>query len=213
MGYRSRERVALILAHQEADRVPCAGIPLDGVPFRQWCEELGLSEDERQCFTEGDFKYLTFDLTAEGDLFAPYLPDLPGAADLTPFGVGHLPLKSVDGYVAGTKLYHPLASVNTVRELELFPFPDVTAERAHSHLEDRVQAAKEDEFTVIGQMSQTILETAYSMRGPHRQPAHVPRVDQALPRPGCGSSARSEPRDSRAIPQRRCAHRFAAGSD
>jgi len=187
MGYRSRERVALILAHQEADRVPCAGIPLDGVPFRQWCEELGLSEDERQCFTEGDFKYLTFDLTAEGDLFAPYLPDLPGAADLTPFGVGHLPLKSVDGYVAGTKLYHPLASVNTVRELELFPFPDVTAERAHSHLEDRVQAAKEDEFTVIGQMSQTILETAYSMRGMdrlfldfHDRPDYVRALFEAL---------------------------------
>ena len=197
MGYRSRERVALILAQQEADRVPCAGVPLAGVPLRRWCQELGLSKDEEQCFTEGDFKYLTFDLAAERSWFAPYLPDLPEAADVTPFGVGHLPLKSVDGYVAGTKLYHPLANVNTVRELELFPFPDVTAERAHAHLEDSIQAAKEDDFTVIGQMSQTVLETAYSMRGIDRlfldlyeRPAYVRALFEALTERRCFQARR-----------------------
>jgi len=134
MAYRSRERVARILSHQEADRVPFAGVRLGGLPLRQWFDELGFGEDERQCFTEGDFKYLTFDLPAERSRFASYLPDMPEAARVTPFGVGELPLKSADGYVAGKKLYYPLAGVNTVEELERFPFPDVAAAECHAHL-------------------------------------------------------------------------------
>jgi len=197
MAYRSRERVARILAHQEADRVPFDAIAFGGVPLRQWCDEFGFGEDERQCFSEGDFRYLTFDLEAERSRFAPYLPGLPEAANVTPFGVGELPLKSADGYAAGDKLYHPLANVNTVQELEEFPFPDVTAERAHGHLESAVEAAKADGFTVLGQMSQTVLETAYSMRGIDRlfldlyeRPGYVRALFEALTERRCFQARR-----------------------
>ncbi len=197
MAYRSRERVARVLSHQEADRVPFAGVRLGGLPLRQWFDELGFGKDERQCFTEGDFKYLTFDLPAERSRFAPYLPDMPEAARVTPFGVGELPLKSADGYVAGKKLYYPLAGVNTVEELERFPFPDVAAAECHAHLDDTVPEAKRDEFTVIGQMSQTVLETAYSMRGIDRlfldfyeRPEYVRALFEALTERRCFQARR-----------------------
>ncbi len=166
MAYRSRERVARILAHEEADRVPFDSYRGPGV--RALLDAMDLSPDQRECYTEGDFRYLHFRLPEDRTRFEAYLPGLPAEARLSPWGVGRVAAISADGYVAGSKLYHPLAEVNTIEELERFPFPDVTAPECHEHLPDAVQAAKEDQFTVLGQMSQTILETAYEMRGMER---------------------------------------------
>ena len=197
MAYRSRERVARILAHQEADRVPLDAGIFRSLPIQEWCDELGFGEDERECFSKGDFRYLTFNLDADRGRFSPYLPGLPAEAEVTPFGVGEVPLRSVDGYVAGKKLHHPLANVNTVRELEAFPFPDVTAKSAHAHLESAVLAARNEGFTVIGQMSQTVLETAYTMRGIDRlfldiydRPEYVRALFEALTERRCFQARR-----------------------
>jgi uroporphyrinogen decarboxylase len=62
-------------------------------------------------------------------------------------------------------MFHPLANVNTVRELERYPFPDLATSGADGGLEHKVRQFQEDGYTVLGQMSQTILETAYNMRG------------------------------------------------
>jgi uroporphyrinogen decarboxylase len=166
MGYRSRERVTRLLAHKEPDRVPfdvfmCAEV-------RALLADMDLGREERECYTEGDFKYLEFRLEPDEETFAPYLPGLPSGAELSPWGVGRVRLKSVEGFSAGSRLYHPLADVNTVEELERFPFPDVTAPECHEHLDEAVGAAKRAGFGVVGQMSQTILETAYEMRGMER---------------------------------------------
>lgn len=197
MAYRSRERVARVLAHQEADRVPLDADIFRSLPVREWFDELGFGDDERECFSEGDFRYLVFNLEVDRSRFIPYLPGLPEEAEVTPFGVGGVPLRSVDGYVAGKKLYHPLANVNTVQELEAFPFPDVTAGGAHAHLEDAVLAAKDKGFTVIGQMSQTVLETAYMMRGIDRlfldiyeRPEYVRALFEALTERRCFQARR-----------------------
>jgi len=197
MAYRSRERVTRVLAHKEADRVPLDAGIFRSLPVREWFDELGFGEDERQCFSEGDFRYLMFNLETERSRFSPYLPGLPEEAEVTPFGVGEVPLKSVDGYVAGKKLHHPLANVNTVQELEAFPFPDVTAKRAHAHLDNAVRAAKAEGYTVIGQMSQTVLETAYMMRGIDRlfldfyeRPEYVRALFEALAERRCFQARR-----------------------
>jgi len=197
MAHRSRERVARILAHQEADRVPFDTIGFPTALARQWCDELGLSADERACFTEGEFKYLTFKLQADRAPYAPYLPGLPDEAVTVPFGISYVPLKSVDGYVAGKKFYYPLADVNTVEELEQFPFPDVTAPGCHAHLDAEVEAAKRDGYTVVGQMSQTILETSYCMRGIDRlfldfyeRPDYVRALFEALAQRRCFQARR-----------------------
>lgn len=161
--YRSRERVAAILAHREADRVPFRNLSAPEVSAL--LQSMELSEEERECYSEGDFKSCTFGSHPRRDQLAPYLPDLPEEALLSDWGVGQVAVKSVEGYHAGHRTFHPLAHVDTVKELERFPFPDMTAPERHQHLEKEIRAAKTQEFTVVGQMSQTILETAYEMRG------------------------------------------------
>lgn len=163
--YRSRERVARILAHQEADRVPFDTIGFPGPQMRALLDEMDLGQEQRECYSEGDFRYVVFRVAPDRQGLDPYLPDLPPEADISPWGVGRIPLKSADGYHAGHKLFHPLADVSTAEELERFPFPDVTAARCHGHLREEVRAAQREGFTVVGQMSQTVLETAYEMRG------------------------------------------------
>ena len=197
MAYRSRERVARILAHQEADRVPFDTIGFPAALARQWCDELGLTGDERACFTEGEFKYFTFKIEPDRATYAPYLPGLPDEALTVPFGISYVPLKSVDGYVAGKKFYYPLGDVNTVEELEQYPFPDVTDPACHAHLDAEVEAAKRDGYTVVGQMSQTILETSYCMRGIERlyvdffeRPDYVRALFEALAERRCFQARR-----------------------
>jgi uroporphyrinogen decarboxylase len=79
-----------------------------------------------------------------------------------------MPLRTAEGYEAGHTYYHPLAKVDSVRELEGYPFPDVTVRECHAHLEEEVRVARRAEFTVVGQMSETVLENAYNMRGMDR---------------------------------------------
>lgn len=163
MAYRSRDRLARILAHQEADRVPFDALRAPEVA--ELLREMDLTREQRECYTEGDFKYIAFRSMPDRDRLASYLPDLP--EDVTPsdWGVGKVALKSVEGFHAGHRTFHPLANVNTLEELDRFPFPDMTAPERHEHLEEEIRAAKQDQYTVLGQMSQTILETAYEMRG------------------------------------------------
>jgi uroporphyrinogen decarboxylase len=52
-----------------------------------------------------------------------------------------------------------------VRDLETYPFPDPAGARDPEELRREVASLKAEGFTVIGQMSQTFLETAYLMRG------------------------------------------------
>ena len=166
MAYRSRERVARILAHEEADRVPFDAGSGGGV--KALVESMDLDPDAAECYLNGDFKYLRFDRTPDTEAFTPYLPGIPEEAAISEWGVAKIPLKSVEGDHAGHKTFHPLARVDTVAELEGYPFPDMTAPWRHEHLTAEVRAAKEQAYTVIGQMSQTILETAYEMRGIER---------------------------------------------
>ena len=167
MGYRSRERVAQVLSHQAAQRVPYDAV--SGEDIRGLVEGMDLDPEHRAFCLEGDFRYLSFDLAEGGrDVFGSYLPGLPDQAWLSCWGFGRIPLKSSDGHHAGHKYFHPLAEINSVEQLERYPFPDFTDSRRHHHLAGDVQAAKTEQYTVIGGMSQTILETAYLMRGLER---------------------------------------------
>jgi len=132
MPYRSRQRVADILAHREADRVPFDRLG-DGEVLRM-LEGMDLDADRRACYTEGDFQYLRFAANPSRERFADYLPGLPEDASLSDWGVAKVPLKSVEGFHAGHTTFHPLAEVNSVEELAAFPFPDMTEPWRHSDL-------------------------------------------------------------------------------
>ena len=166
MAYRNRERVAKILAHEEADRVPVARWS-PSAEITALVDAMDLDVDHRAFCLEGDFRFLTFEPVVERERFLPYLPDLtePDRATFFVWGIAQVPLKSVEGYHAGHKTFHPLAAVDTVAGLERYPWPDFTEERRHGNLEEKIASAKDEGYTVIGQMSQTILETSYMMRG------------------------------------------------
>ena len=163
--HRSRERVRKILSHQEADRVPYCSFWMRDPLIRNVVDSMNLAPDHRAFCIEGEFDIVCIELKAERAAFAPYLPDLPTEAELSDWGVGSLRQHTSEGYNAGAKIFHPLAEVNSVHELRKYPFPDYAGRHADRGLEKQVQALKQAGFTVLGQMSQTILETAYCLRG------------------------------------------------
>lgn len=97
--------------------------------------------------------------------FREYLGEIPPETEISYWGVGKIAKRSVSGYHAGSQTFHPLQNVHSKQELLKYPFPDVSKSSAVEDLEPKVRELKEQQYTVIGQMSQTILETAYEMRG------------------------------------------------
>jgi uroporphyrinogen decarboxylase len=197
MAYRSRQRVAAALAHEEGDRVP---FDTRGFPSSQvldLCAADALSDDRRACYAQGDFRYLMFrEMPRTADL-ASYLPDMPERARLSEWGVGRVPLRSAEGYPAGNRLFHPLAEVNTIHELEAFPWPDLRDPACHEHLGPETRRAMAEGLTVVGQMSQTILETAYEMRGMeklfvdfHERPDYVHALFETIAQRRCFQARR-----------------------
>ena len=163
MAYRSRARVAKILAHEEADRVPYCAIRSADV--RRIVDTMDLEPDHRALCLEGDFAFTLVEPEVELDRFRPYLTGLPDTAEVSYWGIGREAQKTQEGWHAGHRMFHPLAEVHSVEGLKGFPFPDIARSGADKGLEERVRRLKEDGYTVLGQMSQTILETAYNMRG------------------------------------------------
>jgi len=163
---RNRERTLRALAHEQPDRVPFDRVgSTDSHEVACLVESMELPLELRSRYLEGDFRYLTFGSREERERYQAYLPNLPEEATLSDWGVGSIALKTAEGYHAGHFDYRPLAQVDSLPALESFPFPDMAEPWRHQDLEDRVRAAKAEGYVVVGQMSQTILETAYCMRG------------------------------------------------
>lgn len=161
MSYRSRERVARVLSHQAADRVP-----FDAIGCGVAVQSPDLPAEYREYCLTGEFRYLSFQPPAGGrQRFGPFLPGLPDGADISYWGVGSVPITTAEGYHAGHSYWHPLATVDSVADLERYPFPRPVECRTVAALATEVATAKAQGYTVVGAMSQTILETAYVMRG------------------------------------------------
>ena len=164
MTYRNRERVARTFAHQEPDRVPfCTYGPEKAL--EEVIHSLSREPDERSCFLEGDFKYIGFKAQPDPERYRPFLPGLPDGADITDWGVGQISVSTERGEDAGYRRWHPLAGMSTHQELEDYPWPDFSDPRRHADLGERIRAAQDEGYTVLGQMSETILETCYGLRG------------------------------------------------
>ncbi|MFA5263704.1 MAG: uroporphyrinogen decarboxylase family protein [Opitutaceae bacterium] len=149
-------------------RQPCDHIPYQtrqNEHMRRVIDALPLSPAAKAWLWEGDFALERLEPRPAVDRFRPYFGDLPPDCEFTYFGVGRQAQKSNEGWHAGWTTFHPLAAVDTVEGLRNFPFPDVEKSRVDIGLEERVAAHKAEGFVVIGQMSQTILETSYEMRG------------------------------------------------
>jgi len=166
---RSRERTLSALSHRETDVVPFDSIGSTGSSeVARIVQSLDLSPELKAAYLEGDFRYLEFRSREDRERFGDYLPDLPREASLSDWGVGNVPLTTAEGFHAGHKRFEPLARVDSVAGLRSYPFPDVEEPWRHEGLEEAARAAKREGYVVVGQMSQTILETAYCMRGIER---------------------------------------------
>lgn len=183
-GQRSRERVRRILQRQGGGEVA-----LDALGGLQaLLEGLDVTASWREYCRSGEIRYVGLEpAQGEREVYAPYLPGLPPGADISCWGVGRRALKNAQGHHAGHQYYHPLAGVNTLAELEAFPFPDVDATKTPEALRAEVAALQAGDFTVVGNLSQTILETAYLMRGMdqlfcdfYERPAYLHRLFERL---------------------------------
>ena len=163
MAYRNRERVARVLAHQEADRVPYCAI--GGPQIQQLVDAMDMGPDHRAFCLEGDFAFVHLEPEAQLDRFRPYLADPPSDVRVSCWGIGQQAKKTEEGWHAGHRMFHPLAAIDSIEGLREYPFPDIAQSGADEGLEEKVSRLKDDGYTVLGQMSQTILETAYNMRG------------------------------------------------
>ena len=163
MAYRNRERVQKILAHKEADRVPFCAFASSLV--RDLIDGLELEPDHRAFCLEGDFRFVTLQPEPDVARFRPYFGHIPDDVVFSCWGIGQQAQTTQEGWHAGHRMFHPLAEVDTVEGLEHFPFPDHAASGVDLGLEEKICGLKDRGYTVLGQMSQTILETAYNMRG------------------------------------------------
>jgi len=66
--------------------------------------------------------------------FSPYLGPLPPNAPVNKWGIGHVPgsMYHFEDYI------HPLRDISSPKELEDYPFPDLTAEYRYEGLAEQV---------------------------------------------------------------------------
>jgi uroporphyrinogen decarboxylase len=153
----SRERLLKAINREPPDRVPIAlayEMPDDLCRQRGHPEMVGRLRQ--------DVRWLMFE-TRPGNAaeFARYHGRMPEGATLDEWGIGYQ--RSSTGQA--TRRLHPLADVSRAADIERYPFPDMTQAWRHADLEKKVAAAHVAGLAAMGQMSQTIFELAWAMRG------------------------------------------------
>jgi len=162
MGQRSRERVLRILRRKGDGEV--AYDALGGMT--ETLDAARLADGWREYFRTGEVRYVSLEAPGgDREVFGEYVPGLPHEAELSCWGVGRVALRSVQGHHAGHKYWHPLANIDTVAGLKTYPWADLSRVKTLDALTGEVRSLQGDGFAAIGQMSQTILEAAYLMRG------------------------------------------------
>ncbi len=164
MPIRSRERTCRILRNNAPGSV--AYDALGGQAVAAVIDSLDLPAEWSEYFCSGDIRYVSLE-PPHGDVtvFGEYLPGLPENAEVSCWGVGRIALQSPEGHHAGHRYWNPLADVHTVDELARYPFADLSSVKTPKQLRAEVADLQQQGFTVVGNMSQSILETAYLMRG------------------------------------------------
>ena len=152
----SRERLLRAVRREVPDRVP---VTLAYGHIDDLCRRRGHPELVGRL--RQDQKMVTFNSgTPAAGEFARYHGDLPAGVRLNEWGVGFLSSSTGES----VRLLHPLAGADSARRLE-YPFPDMTEPWRHADLEARVAALHAEGVAVLGQMSQTIFELAWALRG------------------------------------------------
>ncbi|MFA4016566.1 MAG: hypothetical protein RUDDFDWM_001676 [Candidatus Fervidibacterota bacterium] len=155
-----RERVWRAIHHQYPDKVPKeAGFTPSA--YERFKQETGCDDPAEYFGFETrsvDFKPLKPEDFPD---FTPYLKRLPeGTIIANEYGVAHLPGR----FYHFVKHVFPLSHAESVKDIERYPFPDVTLTYRHEHLEEEVERLHRLGYFVSG-FAGHIFETAWQLIG------------------------------------------------
>jgi len=155
-----RERVLTVLNRRQPDRVPKAASFTEHV-MNVFREKTGCSNPAVYFGMEP--RYVGFRPTKQAPDWSVWHGDLPPNASVDEWGTARI---RGDFYHFTSRQY-PLRDATDLRVLDEYPWPDITAEYRHEHLEEAVRALQERGFPVFGSVGH-IWETAWQIRGMDR---------------------------------------------
>jgi uroporphyrinogen decarboxylase len=156
-----KERVIRALKRQGPDKVPRelsfgAFTPQLMEVFK---EKTG-SDDPAEYFNF-EVRSVGFKIPQEREQYIEYHPELPEGGRIDEWGTGK---------VKGS-MYHyehflfPMDKFESPAEVEKYPFPDFMNPKYHSHFEREVKAYHDRDLAVMGELTSTLFEVTWSMRG------------------------------------------------
>jgi len=157
---KARERVLKAVRREEPDRVPVT-------LAYEWIDDVCRQRGHPECVGRLKQDSITVGFrdigTDNKTMFEPYLGHIPEGYTVNDLGVA-------TGW-SSTQLshtfLHPLARMQSVTELEAYPFPDMTDPARHAHLEANIAKWHEQGIAVLG-VGGRIFEDSWYMRGMER---------------------------------------------
>jgi uroporphyrinogen decarboxylase len=156
-----RERVMAALSRRVPDRVP---------------KTMNLCPSQRERFRqetgeENPAAYFGFETRSVSPLpvrieagFGPYLGDLPDDARVDEWGIAWM--RGSEYHFE--RMVHPLRDVETVCEIEVYPYPDLAAEYRFTDFAERIDAVHRQGLAAVAAASPvggTVFWPAYKLRG------------------------------------------------
>jgi uroporphyrinogen decarboxylase len=164
----SRERVLKAMSRQgKPDRTPFE------ISWGAFTPEL-MDEYRRQTgsklepdeYFDFDTRSVNLNPTRKKTDFQKYFPaKLPDNIVIDEWGIGGTP--GSEKHFLDYK-YHPLAGCQSAEDVFAYEWPDVDADYRYEGLEKKIAAYKERGYAVMGELYQTIYETAWLLRGMER---------------------------------------------
>jgi uroporphyrinogen decarboxylase len=162
-----RERTRAVLQRRAPDRLP-RELKLTPPLLAEFVKRTGSSDPAEYYHLETRDVY--FRPPAAMPDFSPYYPDgLPPLKNPAGWEVGEWGVGQTPGPLYHfIQIEHPMRELDSVEDLERYPWPDLTAPERHAHLEGEVAALHARGLFVIGFMEWTVFEIAWHMRGMDR---------------------------------------------
>ena len=191
-----RQRLLETLAHRQADRVPLDFVCGDD-GLRAMIDAADLADDVRDRFCRGDVDTVSFAERSDKSIFAPWNRDTPPEAEISDWGGGSLRHPDSGRDLLTMHLYYPLKGMTDPRQLDDYPWPDMTDPVRWGHLAGEIARSHAAGRAVMGNMSQTVAELCYGLRSAeqlyvdfYENPAFIGRLFDIITEARCEQARR-----------------------